>query len=89
MLEEMGPLPLAIAQAADIMRENSITVLEYLQMYRCGISNRETLLSHEFAERGRNMRVPNAVIANLLILLDLMGKEEPPSGRLDISDESP
>ena len=60
-------LPLALAQAAAFIRENSISVEEYVQQLDRGDDHLAELLCQPFEEVGRDSEVPNAVITTWML----------------------
>ena len=65
-------LPLALAQAAAFIRENSISLEEYLQQLNRGDDHLTELLCQPFEEVGRDSEVPNAVVATWMLSFNQM-----------------
>ena len=68
-------LPLALAQAAAFIRENTMSVEEYLQQLDRGDDHLTELLSQPFEEVGRDSEIPNAVIATWILSFNQIRKQ--------------
>jgi tetratricopeptide (TPR) repeat protein len=75
-------LPLALAQAAAFIQENSLTIDEYLELYNAGDETKIELLSEPFETMGRDSGVPNAVTATLVISLNQIRERNPRAAEL-------
>ncbi len=63
-------LPLALAQAAAYMHENSLSVGKYIQVLKAGNAKIIDLVSQNFEALGRDPEIPNAVAATWMLSFD-------------------
>jgi tetratricopeptide (TPR) repeat protein len=70
-------LPLALAQAAAFIQENSITVSKYLQLLDQSDNGLVELLSQPFQEVGRDSSIPNAVTATWVVSFKQIKEQYP------------
>lgn len=85
LVKLLGYLPLAVAQAAAFIKENSITVDDYVSMWQDSTDNVQELLASEFEADGRqyyDAGVPNAVGTTMMLSLDHLQEQRPRTGRL-------
>jgi tetratricopeptide (TPR) repeat protein len=68
-------LPLAIAQAASFMRENTMSVEGYLQQLASSDDHLTELLIQPFEEIGRDSEIPNAVISTWILSFEQIRKQ--------------
>ncbi|KAF2798736.1 hypothetical protein K505DRAFT_405002 [Melanomma pulvis-pyrius CBS 109.77] len=68
-------LPLALAQATAFIRENTISVEQYLQQLTSSDSHLTELLSQPFEETGRDSEIPNAVISTWILSFEQIRKQ--------------
>jgi hypothetical protein len=68
-------LPLALAQAAAFIQENSITVNEYLQLLDRSDQDLVELLSEEFETVGRDSDTPRAVTATWIVSFEQINQQ--------------
>jgi hypothetical protein len=64
---QLENLPLALVQAAAFIQENSLTVVNYLELLNESDNTLVELLSQPFEELGRDSTIPNAVTATWVI----------------------
>ena len=67
LIESLDRLPLALAQAAAFIDENSMPVDQYIELLQGGDDNLIELLSQPFEDDTRDFDVPNAVAITLSI----------------------
>ena len=70
---EMNYLPLAVAQAAAYAQESSISLEDYLEMWRASRANAEELLTSEWEAQGRRAidpELPNSLAGTMSLTLD-------------------
>ena len=67
LTELLEYLPLALAQAAAFMQQNTLSISEYLEIYEEGPETLINLLSVPFEGQGRDNEVPNPVAATWII----------------------
>ncbi|KAK5095006.1 hypothetical protein LTR70_009623 [Exophiala xenobiotica] len=85
LVKHLEKLPLAVAQAAAYIKENSITVDVYLDMWKESAENAQELLISEFEADGRqrfDASVPNAVGTTMMLSLDHLRAQRPRTGHL-------
>ncbi|KAK5072883.1 hypothetical protein LTR64_000707 [Lithohypha guttulata] len=85
LAQSLGYLPLALAQAAAYIRENSISPSDYLKMWTTSTENAQTLLNTEFEADGRqyyDTDVPNAVGTTMMLSLDYLRERKPRAGEI-------
>ncbi|KAI0476806.1 hypothetical protein F4859DRAFT_514138 [Xylaria cf. heliscus] len=70
-------LPLALAQAAAFIQENTITVTRYLQLLDRGNQSFVGLLSEEFATMGRDSDTPHAVAGTWILSFERIEQQDP------------
>jgi tetratricopeptide (TPR) repeat protein len=75
-------LPLALAQAAAFIQENSTTILKYIQLLDHGDHSLVELLSQPFEDEGRDSSVPNAVTATWIVSFKQINQQYPYAGDL-------
>ena len=68
-------LPLAIAQAASFMRENTMSVEGYLQQLASSDDHLTELLIQPFEEIGRDSEIPNAVMSTWILSFEQIRKQ--------------
>lgn len=76
----LGCLPLALAQAAAYIQENSITLGHYIAMYEASTESAGDLLNVEFEALGRasgDPDIPNAVASTMMLSLDHIERKNP------------
>lgn len=81
-LDEMAHLPLAIAQAAAFIRENSMTISDFLRIYRHSDINQYKLLGREFIDLRRDLERPSAILTIVLASLTRMKEKNPQAAAL-------
>jgi tetratricopeptide (TPR) repeat protein len=67
LADQLGNLPLALAQAASFIRHNSLTIRKYIQLLERSDHDLVDLLSQPFEDGSRDSSVPNAVAATWMI----------------------
>lgn len=77
LLKLLDYLPLAIAQAAAYIAENSISTAEYLEMLKQSEESAMELLAEDFAEPGRDYAASNTIATVWLISFDQIRRSEP------------
>ena len=70
LAQQLGFLPLALAQAAAFMRQNALSVREYLQLISEDELKLTSLLEHNFQDRASINRLPKAVSSTWKIGFD-------------------
>ena len=80
--ESLEHLPLALAQAAAYIQENSISVKRYMEMLTKSKDSMLRLLHKDFAALGRDNKVPNAVAATWMISFNHIKKSNPQAADL-------
>ena len=70
-------LPLALAQAAAFIRENTISIEAYLQMLSKSDVHLTELLSQSFEEVGRDSEIPNAVVSTWILSFEQIREQCP------------
>lgn len=73
----LGRLPLALAQAAAFMHENVISVNEYIELYNESDETQMDLLSESFETLGRDSEVPNAVTTTFIVSINQIKERDP------------
>ena len=76
LLEALEYTPLAIAQAAAYMAENSISITEYLELYNESETSRIELLSEDFEELARDSETINPIAATWIISFEQIRKAD-------------
>jgi tetratricopeptide (TPR) repeat protein len=79
---ELEGLPLALSQAAAFIQMNSITFDVYLKLYKENDEMKIKLLSERFAAPGRDLEVPNPVIATFMISFEHIKRTTPQAARI-------
>lgn len=82
LLVLLDHLPLAVAQAAAFIQENTLTVGQYLGLLEKPAKDTYEVLSIEFEALGRSPEVPNAVTATLILSLDKVKERNPRAGQI-------
>jgi tetratricopeptide (TPR) repeat protein len=77
LLEEVKFLPLAIVGAAAIMRENDVSVSEYLKIFTENKQARAELMGSEFYDFRRGAEVPEAVLTTYFTLFEKLQQQSP------------
>src|SRR5439155_23110172 len=67
----------ALAQAAAFIRENSLTIDEYLELYKASNNAKIEFLSEAFETMGRDSDVPNAVATTWMISFNQIKERNP------------
>ena len=67
LADHLGNIPLALAQAASFIHQNSLTVRKYIQLLERSDHDLVDLLSQPFDDGSRDSSVPNAVAATWMI----------------------
>ncbi|KAI2465425.1 hypothetical protein F4781DRAFT_435459 [Annulohypoxylon bovei var. microspora] len=75
-------LPLALAQAAAFIQENTIDVDDYLQRLDQGDHSLVDLLSEEFETIGRDSAMPHAVVATWILSFEQIKRQDKFAGKL-------
>jgi len=75
LISRLENLPLALAQAAAFIRENTMSVEKYLQQLDKGDDHLTKLLSQPFEEVGRDSEIPNTVIATWILSFNQIRKQ--------------
>ena len=76
LLEALEYTPLAIAQAAAYMAENSISMTEYLGLYNESETSRIELLSEDFEELARDSEAINPIAATWVVSFEQIRKAD-------------
>jgi hypothetical protein len=82
---EMDYLPLAVVQAAAYAQESSITLGEYLDMWRASRANAEELLTSEWEAEGRRAidpELPNSLAGTMSLTLDGLNRRNARAGKI-------
>ena len=79
---ELEGLPLALSQAAAFIQMNSITFDAYLKLYKENDEMKTKLLSERFEAPGRDLEVPNPVIATFMISFEHIKRTTPQAARI-------
>lgn len=77
LAELLDHLPLALAQASAYMQENSLSISEYIELYKENDETRMDLLCEPFETLGRDTKVPNAVATTLNVSISQIEKLDP------------
>jgi tetratricopeptide (TPR) repeat protein len=77
LLEALDFLPMAITQAAAFIRENDISVLEYLGYLRASDKGIKDLLAESYHDEGRDPESRNSVFQTWKISFDCIRKQKP------------
>ncbi|KAI1827201.1 hypothetical protein F4861DRAFT_494406 [Xylaria intraflava] len=75
LASQLEHLPLALAQAAAFIQENTISVDYYLQLLGDSDQNLVSLLGEEFEAAGRDSGTPHAVAATWIITFDQIQRQ--------------
>ena len=75
---ELGHLPLAIVQAAAYMKEEELSLAQYMHLWRISVSEAQQVLTPECKTPGRrfleNPEIPNAFERTMLLALDCLAR---------------
>jgi hypothetical protein len=82
LANDLRNLPLALAQAAAFMRQNSLTVEKYIQLLRRSDHDLVDLLSQPFEDESRDSSVPNAVAATWILSFKQIQRHHSFAGQL-------
>lgn len=77
LLEALGLLPMAITQAAAFIRENSISILKYLDYLRSNDKEAKDLLDQTYHDPARDPESRNSVFQTWKISFDNIRKQRP------------
>jgi tetratricopeptide (TPR) repeat protein len=77
LLEALDFLPLAITQAASFIRENGISLVDYLELLRDSDKKTKDLLSENHHDPGRDLEIRNSVFQTWKISFDRIRKQKP------------
>jgi len=77
LLEALDFLPMAITQAAAFIRENDISVLEYLSYMRASDKEAKDLLAEIYHDPGRDPESRNSVFQTSRISFDCIRRQKP------------
>lgn len=77
LLEALDCLPLAITQAAAFIRENEISLLDYLELLRAGDEEVKDMLAENHYDPGRDLEIRNSVFQTWKISFDSIRKQKP------------
>ena len=77
LLSNLTHLPLAIKQAAAYMDENTMSVLDYLEIYNANDEDLIHLLSAEFEDQGRYREIKNPIASTWLISFRQISSRNP------------
>ncbi|RYP50970.1 hypothetical protein DL768_003636 [Monosporascus sp. mg162] len=80
--DRLEHLPLALAQAAAFIQENSITVQDYLKLQGESDQSLVDLLSEEFETVGRDSETPRAVAQTWMLSFQQIQRQNPFAGEL-------
>ena len=75
LLNELGYIPLAITQAAAFISQNSLTLTEYLDMFRTDDSEIQDLLNEDLGDPRRDSESLNSVLRTWKLSFDLISKQ--------------
>ncbi|KAL9064370.1 MAG: hypothetical protein Q9161_008926 [Pseudevernia consocians] len=76
LLNELGYIPLAITQAAAFISQNSLTLTEYLDMFRTDDSEIQDLLNEDLGDPRRDSESLNSVLRTWKLSFDLISKQQ-------------
>ncbi|KAJ2981238.1 hypothetical protein NUW58_g6735 [Xylaria curta] len=82
LASRLEQLPLALAQAAGFIQENTINLDSYLHLLDQGDQSFIGLLSEEFATVGRDSGMPHAVAATWMLSFEQIERHNPLAGQL-------
>ncbi|KAL2886102.1 putative acyl transferase acyl hydrolase lysophospholipase [Ceratocystis lukuohia] len=82
VLEELGHLPLAVAQAADYMLTNGVSISEYLDLLRTTENDKIKLLEHRNSDEAHYEASQGAVATTWLITFRQIQKASSPAATL-------
>lgn len=82
LADELGGIPLALVQAAAFIHMNSISVEEYLELYRQSPSSQISLLSEDFEDGVRDRESKNPVATTWSISFEYIERHAPSAGEL-------
>jgi tetratricopeptide (TPR) repeat protein len=77
LLESLQHLPLAIAQAASYLREESVTVARYLELLRPGNADSKVLLEQDYYDPRRHADIHNSVFQTWKLSFDQIRQQMP------------
>jgi tetratricopeptide (TPR) repeat protein len=77
LLEEVKYLPLAIVAAAAFMRENDVSIIEYLELYTQSKQTQSELMGSEFYDFRRGAEVPEAVLTTYFMPFQRLQRQSP------------
>jgi tetratricopeptide (TPR) repeat protein len=77
LLEALEFLPMAITQAAAFIRENGISLSEYLGLLRASDEEAKNLLAETYHDPGRDQESQNSVFQTWKISFDCIKKQKP------------
>jgi tetratricopeptide (TPR) repeat protein len=77
LLEEVKYLPLAIVAAAAFMRENDVSIIEYLELYTQSKQAQRELMGSEFYDFRRGSEVPEAVLTTYFMPFQRLQRQSP------------
>ena len=82
LLEALDFLPMAISQAAAFIRENDITVLEYLSYMRASDKEAKDLLAETYHDSGRDPESRNSVFQTARISFECIRRQKPRAAKI-------
>jgi hypothetical protein len=77
LLESLQHLPLAIAQAASYIREESVTVARHLELLRPGNADSKVLLEQDYYDSRRHADIHNSVFQTWKLSFDQIRQQVP------------
>ena len=77
LLENLQHLPLAIAQAASYIREESVTITRYLELLRPGNTDSKVLLEQDYYDSRRHADIHNSVFQTWKLSFDQIRQQVP------------
>ena len=77
LVDALEYIPLAITQAAAFIRENNLTLAEYLKLLRTDDSDLQDLLEEDLGDLRRDSESQNSVIRTWKLSYDLLSKQKP------------